>query len=330
MLSELSAVTPSELSVSFPMLSEANHAVNSKLVRLADGTDIDLKKLNVRELEQLQCDQEPEFARRIVRSTKGSQQRAEVIRHAYETVCGILNEIDARRDPAESFAMGMDDRYAHLVLRLLADSKSDNSGLFELGFGSGILLETASKAGYSVGGLEVAEPLWQQAKSKLPPAEHHRLLLGDFLSVDLEPHIGKYSVAYWNDVFEHIPVDEIDAYLARLRTILRPGGKLVTITPNWHMRPSDVTKKFKPPRSEAIGFHLKEYTLGEIRSKLRSAGFTRVETPSFISLRQIYTSPWLNLTKLKVGFEPCLEFLPYRAAVQVCRRLGFNCTIATV
>src|SRR5690606_33540830 len=127
--------------------------------------------------------------------------------------------------------------------------------------------------------------------------QHHcRLLHGDFRKIDLSDHVGQYSVVYWNDVFEHIPTDEIEDYLAVIRRLLKPGGKLVTITPNWHMRPSDVTVLFAPPRTQAIGFHLKEYTLGEVVGMLEAAGFRSVQVPSLISRQRIYFSPAASLT----------------------------------
>ena len=55
--------------------------------------------------------------------------------------------------------------------------------------------------------------------------------------------------------------------------MLATGGQLLTITPNWHVRPSDVTVAFCPPRTASAGLHLKEYTLGEVRDLLRRAGF---------------------------------------------------------
>ena len=61
--------------------------------------------------------------------------------------------------------------------------------------------------------------------------------------------------------------------------MLAPGGQLVTITPNWHGRPSDVTAAICPPRTDAEGLHLKEYTLVEVSEMLRRAGFTRLATP---------------------------------------------------
>ena len=87
-----------------------------------------------------------------------------------------------------------------------------------------------------------------------------------------------WSLIYWNDVWEHIPPDEIGDWLRRIYAMLPPGGQLVTITPNWHMRPFDATALAYPPRTEAQGLHLKEYTLRN-RGIRDVAGFAKVATP---------------------------------------------------
>ena len=84
---------------------------------------------------------------------------------------------------------------------------------------------------------------------------------------------------------------------------------LVTITPNWHMRPSDVTVKFCPPRTEAVGFHLKEYKLAEICELTHAAGFRAIRAPAFISRRRIYDLRWASFTRAKKRLEPLLERL---------------------
>src|SRR4029453_9238647 len=90
---------------------------------------------------------------------------------------------------------------------------------------------------------------------------------------------GRPTLVYWNDVLEHIPVDEAAEYVAHIHRLLAPRGQLVTITPNWLLRPSDVTGDFCPPRTEARGLHLKEYRLAEVTRLLKRAGFRRVATP---------------------------------------------------
>lgn len=306
-------------------------------VAAVDGTQHAVSEFTWNELVDFQCEQEPLFARAIEATEKGSEARRDITQKAYTTICTVLEQM-ATRFPQKygvsadaGFAMGMDPRYGDLIVRLLASQKQHGvkGGLFEVGFSSGVLLEQIASKGYQVGGLEVVEELRQQAKNKLDPQHHGRLLVGDFCKLDLSDHVGRYSLVYWNDVFEHIPVDEIVDYVKVIHSLLATGGKLVTITPNWHMRPSDVTDAFKPPRSEAVGFHLKEYTAREVCDVVAQAGFTSVETPTYISRRKIYLGGVPGLTNLKNAVEPLLEWMPYSLAVQCCRRFGLNCTIAT-
>lgn len=310
---------------------DSTTAPSRRMVTLVDETQCDLADLTEAELLQLQTEQEPAWATQIALSTKGSPHRAAIVRQAYESVCAILDEASSRQCEGQSLSMGMDQRYTHLVLNLLKHQQASgiDGGLFELGFGSGIMLAAAANQGFRVGGLEVVEPLLNDAKRKLADEHHDHLWLGDFCATDFGDQSGSFSVVYWNDVLEHIPCDELSDYLNKINSLLKPGGKLVTITPNWHMRPSDVTVLNHPPRTTASGFHLKEYTLREVRAILKAAGFTDVRTPNYISRTKIYHSNRFDLTPLKAAFEPLLECLPFGMAVQVCRRFGLNCTIAT-
>ncbi len=311
-------------------VKESIDSITEEIVELVDGTCCNLNDLSIEDLNQLQWEQETAFAKQIKQSTKGSKRRTDIICLAYQTVCKILAKISEREGNSE-FAMGMDHRYSHFVLeRLNAINKDQNTGgLFEVGFGSGMLLHSASQNGYRVGGLEVADQLLHDAQDKLPQAQHQNLCFGNFLDNEKVNRLaGTFDVVYWNDVFEHIPVDEIGEYLEKIYSLLKPGGELITITPNWHMRPVDVTASHLPPRSTAIGFHLKEYKLSEVVSLLRQSGFQSVTTPSFISKSKIYHHRFLRLTRFKQWIEPLLELLPFRVAVQACRRFGFSLTIA--
>ena len=300
------------------------------MVESFDGLSIDLRNRSLDELYELQWQQETGFANRIKESKKGSKQRIEIISKAYETVCQILHVI-AETNGDSALSMGMDDRYTQLVVERLDRLKENDveGGLFEIGFGSGLLLQSVSEAGFEVGGLEVASQLLDEAKSRLREDCHPNLCFGNLVdNAKVDSLEGRFSVVYWNDVFEHIPVDEIDDYLQKIYSLLTPGGELITITPNWHMRPMDVTADNLGPRNTAIGFHLKEYKLSEVCGHLKKAGFGQVITPAFVGKARIRTSRMLHFTWLKQKLEPLLEWLPYRAAVQLCRRFGLTTTIA--
>ena len=318
----------------------------AKPVTLADGTHADLVSLDLHGLSRLQYEQEAAFARQIRATAKGSELRRATIQHAYDTVCTILNQMypDDR-----GLVMGLDRRYVQLVLKLLHRARmrrdavrdgdlfphppSPNSPLpttprlFEIGYGCGALLAEVAAAGYEAAGIEVSAAMREQSLPIVPPEYHRDLRLGDFLDQDFAVQQGQYDLVYWNDVFEHVPPDEIADYLTQIHALLRPGGCLVTITPNWHERPSDVTADFCPPRTEARGLHLKEYTLGEVTHLLHRAGFARVETPLVVLPQQIHLGLG-GFAGLKRCGEPVLEYLPFRLARLLVHGFGLCYTIA--
>lgn len=294
---------------------------------LHDGSEQDLTLLDAPALDELHWREERAYAERIRTAPRGSHERAEAFRDGYDTITQIL----AHRDGADDghVVMGLSPRYVRLVLDLLARRRCDGRlpRLFEVGFGCGNLLAAAAEAGFQVGGIEVSTRMLEQARGKLPTAQRENLLLGELLASDLDDADGTFDVIYWNDVFEHLPTDESLDYLRRLHRLLAHGGTLVTVTPNWHARPSDVTADFLPVRSEAQGFHLKEYTLREMTALLAEAGFRRVTTPLFVTRRRSFLCG-RGLIRLKQTLEPALEHLPFRAANLLVRGLALSTTIA--
>jgi SAM-dependent methyltransferase len=295
---------------------------------LADGAVRDLTGLGRDELLTLQWEQERAFARQILEAPKGSLARARATSRAYDTVTRIF----AARKGTQggSLVMGLHPRHQRLVLDLLA--RQWNRGIaarfFEIGYGSGKLLEQVRNAGFPFAGIEVSAVMREQATEVLGPEHRSRLYLGEFLRCETLLDNGPWSLVYWNDVFEHVPPDEIGDWLQRIHRMLVPGGQLITITPNWHMRPSDVTRIVCPPRTEAAGLHLKEYTLREVSDLLRRAGFSHVATPLVTTPRQVVLSG-RGLIGVKRALEPALEWLPFRLARLLCRGGGLSCTVAS-
>ncbi len=297
-------------------------------VVLADGARRSLAGLTRDELIALQWQQENAFAVRIIASPKGSTLRAEVTCQAYDTVTSILAAV--RETGAGSLVMGLHAKQERLVLELLAEQKRQGlaASFFEIGYASGKLLKRVGDAGYALAGIEISGAMRDMALRLLGQEHGDRLYLGDFLGLDPSAAKNRFSLIYWNDVFEHIAPDEIGDWLKRIHEMLMPGGQLVTITPNWHMRPSDITLAFHPPRTEAAGLHLKEYSLREVTRLLGEAGFERVATPLVVNSNRIVLCG-NGLQRLKCFCEPALEWLPYPVARLACRGLGLSCTIAT-
>ncbi len=297
-------------------------------VMLADGQWQSLEGIDADELHELQWQQEQKFATAIQSFPKGSEERAMVIGQAYNTVCTILA---AQRDDDGPLVMGLDARYVRLVLELLDKQVRQGIGrprLFEVGYGSGSMLKEVCDHGFPVSGVEISSTMRDDAIGVLGEKFSDRLLLGELHSVNEDSLPGRPSLVFWNDVFEHICPDEIKDYLDQIYKLLLPGGALVTITPNWLLRPSDVTGDFCPPRTEACGLHLKEYRLAEVSRLLKKSGFRHVTVPLVVSKgRMLLLGSGLRLGKQLV--EPLLDRLPVRAAHLLCRGLGLSCTIAT-
>ncbi len=297
-------------------------------VMLADGRWLSLEGLAVDQLQKLQWEQEQKFAHAIRSLPKGSSDRALVIGQAYDTVCAILA---AQLPAGEPLVMGLDPRYGRLVVELLNQQIRRGIGqpcFFEIGYGSGVMLKEVRDFGFPSSGIEVSVTMREEALSMLGEKYADRLLLGDLRQVTTDSLPSRPSLIYWNDVFEHICPDEISDYLDKVYELLMPGGQLVTITPNWLLRPSDVTGDFCPHRTEANGLHLKEYRLAEVTALLKQAGFRRVAAPLVVSRKRIYQFGG-GFRLGKQWIEPLLDKLPVRPAHLLCRGLGLSCTIAT-
>jgi SAM-dependent methyltransferase len=81
---------------------------------------------------------------------------------------------------------------------------------------------------------------------------------------------GSVDVAYSNQLIEHLHADDAVLQLASILRVLRPGGVYVCVTPNRLNGPHDVSRFFD---RVATGFHLREYTYGELDALMRRVGF---------------------------------------------------------
>jgi len=101
--------------------------------------------------------------------------------------------------------------------------------------------------------------------------ENFSLLLSDGRGIPVPG--GSINVAYSNQLMEHLHPEDARDQLRSIVAALAPGGVYLCITPNRLSGPHDVSRTFD---DEATGFHLKEYTTGELARLFREAGFSRV------------------------------------------------------
>jgi SAM-dependent methyltransferase len=81
------------------------------------------------------------------------------------------------------------------------------------------------------------------------------------------------NVAYSNQLMEHLHPEDAVEQLRHLHTALAPGGVYLCITPSRLTGPHDISCVYD---REATGFHLKEYTVGDLSALFRQVGFSKV------------------------------------------------------
>jgi SAM-dependent methyltransferase len=97
------------------------------------------------------------------------------------------------------------------------------------------------------------------------------LRLSDGTSIPVPP--GSVDISYSNQLMEHLHPDDAFEQLRNLYDCLKPGGVYLCVTPNRVTGPHDISMFFD---TEATGFHLKEYTIGELHRLFTNVGFSAV------------------------------------------------------
>jgi len=145
-----------------------------------------------------------------------------------------------------------------------------------------------------------------QAQAELPA--NVRYVMTDGRAIDVPA--GSVDVAFSDQLMEHLHPDDASEQLANVHRALKPGGVYVCITPNKLYGPSDISAFFE---DEARGFHLREYTLRDMREVFARAGFGGMH--AYVGARgHFFRVPCALLE----AFEWTLERLP----VRVRRRLA--------
>jgi SAM-dependent methyltransferase len=139
----------------------------------------------------------------------------------------------------------------------------------EVGPGDCALALEAAKKAKRVYAVDVSDEITKAAAFP----ENFELILSDGCAIPVPP--GSVQVVYGNQLMEHLHPDDAFEQLENIHRVLAPGGLYVCVTPNRLAGPHDVSKYFDPV---ATGFHLKEYSVAEMRTLFRKAGFKKVRT----------------------------------------------------
>lgn len=188
--------------------------------------------------------------------------------------------------------------YIRSQMRFLRRFLKPDVTFLEIGPGDCALAIEAARLVRQVFAVDVSEIITQRAGYP----DNFRLILSDGCSVPLPEN--SVDVAYSNQLMEHLHPDDAVEQLHNIQRVLAPGGVYICITPNRLSGPHDVSKYFE---TTASGFHLKEYTITELRDAFMAAGFSKVR--AYIGLKGIYIAPPVGLLVL---WERVLSVLPRR------------------
>lgn len=181
-------------------------------------------------------------------------------------------------------------------MRLLAPLLAPDSTFLEIGAGNCALSIEVSRHVGKVYAVEVSSVILARA----PEAPNLEKILTD--GVEIPVPDGVVNVAYSHQVMEHLHPADAQEQLANIHRSLAPGGCYVCLTPNRLAGPHDVSKYFD---DVATGFHLREYTVGELSRLLRETGFSSRRV--YLGGRGRYTQVPASLV---AGYERLVESLP--------------------
>lgn len=179
----------------------------------------------------------------------------------------------------------------------------------EIGPGDCALCLALTQQVAEVYAVDVSDEITRTAQ--VPPNFHLALSDGD--SVPVPP--ASIDVAYSHHVMEHLHPEDAKDQLANLYRALKSGAIYACITPNRLSGPHDISLYFD---DVATGFHLREYTTGELITLLRKVGFRKFRVHVGGNRKNVLLPTW-PVTLCEIF----LDALPKRWSGRLARsRLG--------
>jgi SAM-dependent methyltransferase len=190
--------------------------------------------------------------------------------------------------------------YPALLARRLTELYFESPGrLLDLGCGRGDALRAFASIGYDVAGVDLSP-----RSPQLAPEFDVRV--GDLENDPLPFESGSFDYVFSKSVVEHSfrPV----AILEHAYTALRPGGKIVVMTPSW-------LHTGRRTFYGGVG-HVTPFTTVSMRRTLQLAGFTAIRTSFFYQLPFLWRLPFLRplvraLGLLHIPYRPFYERAPW-------------------
>lgn len=112
-----------------------------------------------------------------------------------------------------------------------------------------------------------------QIGAGVKPPDNFTLTVYDGYKLDLPDN--SINVAFSDQLIEHLHPEDTADHFRLLHRLLKPGGVYLLRTPHRLTGPHDVSRYFS---ERAEGFHLKEWTYGELLALLQEQGFSSIKT----------------------------------------------------
>jgi SAM-dependent methyltransferase len=197
-------------------------------------------------------------------------------------------------------AEDVENAYEDLWFRLYGPLTRPGDTLVDLGSGRGSLIRRFAPAVTACVGIDASDAMVELSRRTAPT--NAEFVVGSIVEPPLPP--GSADMVISRQVMEHLHPDDAARHLAAVHGLLRPGGRFLIETPSRLTGPWDISRSFS---SEATGFHLREYTVGELSTMLRTAGFRRVRSPAVPSRVLMRLGPLRSHAYVPGGAKGALE-----------------------
>jgi SAM-dependent methyltransferase len=162
---------------------------------------------------------------------------------------------------------------AHLSARYLGAHRG--ARLLDLGCGRGEFLHGFAQAGFDAVGFDRSRPS--------APRFDEPVVVGDYERGGLPFGDGEFSVLFNKSVLEH--VRDITPLLDECHRVLAPGGRMVSLVPDW-------TAQWRHFFDDWT--HVRPFTLTGLRECIQTHGFRVVEAVRFRQLPLLWERPYLR------------------------------------
>lgn len=261
-------------------------------------------KKDPRTLEQIRrhYEVEKELAARLLRSTR--EQRPNLFREMYGELFAKVPDHPrlVRRDQAASSEQAVASQ-----MTLLRGQLAGVQRFLEFAPGDCRLAFEVCRHVDQVCAVDISD---QSGEVKATPC-NFELIVYDGYQLAVPDH--SIDLVFSYQFIEHLHPDDVALHFQMVKRVLKPGGAYVFSTPHRFSGPHDISAHFSDTPQ---GFHLKEWTYGEMGALLHSVGFTAWH--AYRSGRP-RTSPVIN--RLNLRAEAMLGALPIKLRRVLSARL---------